>query len=196
MAKKRGSNSGGVAGDGLRSIVDRVVRLEEEKKGLTADIKEILQEAKSAGFDPKVVRRLVRFDMKTATERAREEDEAALYDIYRAAIGVLGDTPLGQAALKKLSPSQDEREGEDRPVPSVPTDADLTRARAEGAAAQKAGKPVLANPYPSLSSMRAAWDQGWCAAAGGDGMEIPPEFRRAPKPEKGEDDDETPGEAG
>ncbi len=76
---------GGVAGKRLKSFLDRVERLEEEKKALADDIKDIYAEAKGIGFDPKTMRKLVRL-RKMETEKRREEEE--LLELYKAAIGL------------------------------------------------------------------------------------------------------------
>ncbi|MDD3021635.1 MAG: DUF2312 domain-containing protein [Alphaproteobacteria bacterium] len=76
---------GGVAGKRLKSFLDRVERLEEEKKALADDIKDIYAEAKGVGFDPKIMRKLLRLQ-KMETEKRREEEE--LLDLYKAAIGM------------------------------------------------------------------------------------------------------------
>lgn len=75
----------GVAGKRLKSFLDRVERLEEEKKALADDIKDIYAEAKGVGFDPKTMRKLVRL-RKMETEKRREEEE--LLELYKAAIGL------------------------------------------------------------------------------------------------------------
>jgi uncharacterized protein (UPF0335 family) len=77
--------SGGVAVDRLRSIVERIERLEEERKALASDIKDIYQEAKSAGFDPKVLRQLIRIRKQEAAE---VEEQETMLDIYRRALGM------------------------------------------------------------------------------------------------------------
>ena len=74
-----------VAGDRLRSIVDRIERLEEERKALGSDIKDIYGEAKSAGFDVKVLRQLIRIRKE---EPADVEEQETLLDVYRRAIGM------------------------------------------------------------------------------------------------------------
>jgi uncharacterized protein (UPF0335 family) len=74
-----------VAGDRLRSIVDRIERLEEERKALGSDIKDIYAEAKSAGFDVKVLRQLIRIRKQ---EPAEIEEQETLLDVYRRAIGM------------------------------------------------------------------------------------------------------------
>lgn len=76
---------GGVAGKRLRSFLDRIERLEEEKRGLAEDIKDVYAEAKGAGFDTKIMRRILKLS-KMAPQKRREEDE--LLDLYMAAIGM------------------------------------------------------------------------------------------------------------
>ena len=60
--------TGGIAADRLRSLVDRIERLEEERKALAGDIKDIYAEAKSAGFDVKVLRQLIRLRKQEPAE--------------------------------------------------------------------------------------------------------------------------------
>lgn len=74
-----------VAGDRLRSIIERIERLEEERKALASDIKDIYSEAKSAGFDVKVIRQLIRIRKQ---EPAEVEEQETLLDVYRRAIGM------------------------------------------------------------------------------------------------------------
>lgn len=74
-----------IAGARLRSIIERVERLEEEKKALAADIRDIFLEAKSAGFDVKVIRQLIRL---RRLEPADVEEQETLLDVYRRAIGM------------------------------------------------------------------------------------------------------------
>lgn len=76
---------GAVAADRLRSIIERVERLEEERKALGSDIKDIFSEAKSAGFDVKVVRRIIAIRKREPND---VEEEEALTDIYRKALGM------------------------------------------------------------------------------------------------------------
>ena len=77
--------SGGVAVDRLRSLVERIERLEEERKALASDIKDIYAEAKSAGFDVKVLRQLIRVRKQEAAE---VEEQETMLDIYRRALGM------------------------------------------------------------------------------------------------------------
>lgn len=74
-----------IAGERLRSIIERIERLEEERKALANDIKDIFSEAKSAGFDIKVIRQLLRIRKQ---EPAEVEEQETLLDIYRRAIGM------------------------------------------------------------------------------------------------------------
>ncbi|GBQ46257.1 hypothetical protein AA15237_0246 [Komagataeibacter xylinus NBRC 15237] len=76
---------GGIAADRLRSIIERVERLEEERKALAGDIKDIFTEAKSAGFDVKVIRQIIRLRKQ---EPAEVEEQETLLDIYRRALGM------------------------------------------------------------------------------------------------------------
>lgn len=76
---------GGVAVDRLRSLVERIERLEEERKALGADIRDIYAEGKSAGFDVKVLRQLIRLRRQEARE---VEEQETLLDVYRRALGM------------------------------------------------------------------------------------------------------------
>ena len=76
---------GGIASERLQSFVERLERLEEEKAALSADIKEVYSEAKSGGFDIKIMRQIVRLrKMNTADRREQEE----LLDLYKNALGM------------------------------------------------------------------------------------------------------------
>nr|WP_321983309.1 DUF2312 domain-containing protein [uncultured Lichenicoccus sp.] len=77
--------TGGIAADRLRSLIERVERLEEERKALSSDIKDIFAEAKSAGFDVKVIRQIIRIRKQ---EPAEVEEQETLLDIYRRALGM------------------------------------------------------------------------------------------------------------
>ncbi len=69
----------------LKSIIERIERLEEEKKGLGADIREIYAEAKGTGYDPKILRAVIR--IRKMDDNARAEQEA-LMETYMAALGM------------------------------------------------------------------------------------------------------------
>lgn len=85
VQKSDETQAGGIAADRLRSLVDRIERLEEERKALGNDIKDIYSEAKSAGFDVKVLRQLIRIRKQ---EPAEIEEQETLLDVYRRALGM------------------------------------------------------------------------------------------------------------
>lgn len=74
----------GAAQTRLRTIVERIERLEEDKTGIMADIKEIYDEAKGEGFDVKILRQVVRLRKQDPLKR---EEEGAVLDLYLTAIG-------------------------------------------------------------------------------------------------------------
>lgn len=76
---------GGVAGARLKSFIERVERLEEEKSGIADDIKDVYAEAKGVGFDTKTMRKIISL-RKLDHEKRREAEE--LLELYKAAIGM------------------------------------------------------------------------------------------------------------
>jgi uncharacterized protein (UPF0335 family) len=85
-AEGQARDVGGVAGQRLRSFIDRIERLEEEKAHLAEDIKETYAEAKGVGFDTKTIRKIISL-RKMDAEKRRESEE--LLDLYKSAIGML-----------------------------------------------------------------------------------------------------------
>lgn len=75
---------GGVAGERLKSFIERIERLEEEKRALAEDIKEVYAEAKGTGFDVRILRKVISLRKKNPNER---EEEQQLLDLYLAAVG-------------------------------------------------------------------------------------------------------------
>lgn len=75
---------GGVSAGHLRSFIERIERLEEEKRALSGDIKEVYAEAKANGFEPKIMRQVVR--LRRMDGQARKEQEQ-LIETYLAALG-------------------------------------------------------------------------------------------------------------
>jgi uncharacterized protein (UPF0335 family) len=75
----------GVSGAKLKSYIERIERLEEEKTGIATDIKEIYAEAKSNGFDGKAMRKLVSLRKMDSQERVEQEE---ILEIYKAAVGL------------------------------------------------------------------------------------------------------------
>jgi uncharacterized protein (UPF0335 family) len=74
-----------VAAGQLRSFIERIERLEEDKQAIADDIKEVYAEMKGNGFDTKAVRTLIRLRKKDQAERQEEE---AILDLYKAALGM------------------------------------------------------------------------------------------------------------
>lgn len=78
-----------VARDQLRTIVERIERLEEEKKAIADDIRDVYAEAKANGFDVKTLRQVVRLRKVEVTERQEQE---AMLDLYLSALGMLPES--------------------------------------------------------------------------------------------------------
>ncbi len=79
----------GTGRDQLRSFVERIERLEEEKKAIADDIREVYAEAKGNGFDVKAMRQIVRIRKLDASERLEQE---AILDTYMHALGMVPDS--------------------------------------------------------------------------------------------------------
>lgn len=79
------SDAGGIAGDRLRNIVDKIERLEDEKREVQEQIKEVFAEAKAEGFDVKVLRQVLRLRRLKPHDRSEQEE---LLELYKAAIGM------------------------------------------------------------------------------------------------------------
>ncbi len=76
---------GGIAADRLRSLIERIERLEEEKKAISSDIRDIFAEAKSAGFDVKIMRAVIKLRKMNAADRDEQE---FLLETYRKALDI------------------------------------------------------------------------------------------------------------
>jgi uncharacterized protein (UPF0335 family) len=70
----------------LKSFIERIERLEEDKAAVSSDMKEVFAEAKGEGFDVKIVRKVIRLRKQ---DKVKREEEAALIDLYLSAIGGL-----------------------------------------------------------------------------------------------------------
>jgi uncharacterized protein (UPF0335 family) len=98
---KIGHNStGALDKDRLRSLVERIEELESQKVELSADIKDVYQEAKGAGFDVAALRQIIKLRKQDQTQRQERE---ALIAEYMTALGDYGTTPLGAATIARAS---------------------------------------------------------------------------------------------
>ena len=76
---------GGITAEQLRSYIERIERLEEEKAAIAADVREVYAEAKSNGFDVKIMRHVLRLRKLDHDDRSEQE---ALLDLYKRALGM------------------------------------------------------------------------------------------------------------
>lgn len=86
MADEETGTSGNVAADELRLLIERAERLEEEKKGIADDIKDVFAEAKARGYDPKAIRKIMSIRKKRKEEYQEEE---AILEVYLTALGMI-----------------------------------------------------------------------------------------------------------
>jgi len=86
MSEPSEPGPGGFAAGQLKSFVERIERLEEEKKTISDDIKDVYAEAKANGFDVAILRQVIRLRKQDANERSEQE---TLLDLYLAALGML-----------------------------------------------------------------------------------------------------------
>jgi len=84
--RQRGMGGGAVAADELRLLIERAERLEEEKKGISDDIKDVMAEAKGRGYDPKAIRKILTIRKKRKEEYQEEE---AILEVYLQALGMI-----------------------------------------------------------------------------------------------------------
>ena len=83
--EKPPTDVGGIAAAQLRSFVERIERLEEEKSGIAADIRDIVAEAKGQGFVPRIIKRVIALRKKSKEDRQEEEE---ILELYKAALGM------------------------------------------------------------------------------------------------------------
>ena len=76
---------GGIAGAQLKSFIERIERLEEEKRALSGDIKEVYAEAKGTGFEPKIMRQIIKL---RKMDKEEVDEEESLLDLYKRALGM------------------------------------------------------------------------------------------------------------
>ena len=80
---------GGIAGERLRSLIERIERLEEERAAIAGDIREVYAEGKAASFDAKIMRQVIRL---RKMEKADRDEQETMLDLYRRAIGMDADS--------------------------------------------------------------------------------------------------------
>jgi uncharacterized protein (UPF0335 family) len=102
-------NVGGNSKAQIKAIVNRIEQLEREKKITSDDIRDVYAEAKGNGFDVKALRAIVRIRKQDA-EKRREHEQ--IVDTYMNALGMLADTPLGQAAAARDLPDDTPRQAD------------------------------------------------------------------------------------
>lgn len=113
-------SDGVVNRDALRSYADRIEHLHDERDDLSNDVREVYREAKDAGFDTTILREIVR---ERRMEPEARHSRYALLDSYRVALGMLADTPLGEAAMSRASgETPRRRRGPGRPRKERPMD--------------------------------------------------------------------------
>lgn len=76
---------GGIAADRLRSLIERIERLEDEKSAIASDVRDIFAEAKSAGFDTKIMKQIIKLRKMNAADRDEQE---YLLETYRKALDI------------------------------------------------------------------------------------------------------------
>lgn len=165
----------------------RVAELKDEVAIEKTARKAALDTAKTRGLSVRAIEHLVAWRAMTADERAAFREIRDLSELYAAALGGLDGTPLGDSARDRLRrkpepepPKEDEGAApEEAPPEPENLPASIEEARDQGRTAFAEGADVLANPFVAGDPRRAAWDEGWCEAAGSDGMDIPEAWRRS-----------------
>lgn len=177
----------------LKSFVERIELLDEDRREMGADIKEVYAEAKDAGYDPKIMRQVIRLRRMDKDDLAEQE---AMLDVYKHALGMLVETPLGQAALdaferktatrddeppkrgpgrpRKQPSTEPQANGSDEPareyierVAGVPGIGNNLSARYEGRQDALSGTREHAHHWPHGSLGHAEYEWGFQEFAGG-----------------------------
>lgn len=177
--------------DDLRNFVQRMQALKEQKAELQAEMADEMKEMRSKGFSKAALSSVLK-RLGWSQEKRSEHDQ--LVSLYETTLG--GDisgapgggessvpSPLSEAARKRLDESLNEKPDLGEKGWEV-TQEDLDQARVEGVEACRAGENVIKNPYMFGDPRRGCWDEGWCAEAGSDGMDIPDAFRSKEDREK------------
>jgi uncharacterized protein (UPF0335 family) len=88
---------GGIAGERLKSFIERIERLEEERRTLGEDIKEVYAEAKGTGFEPRIMRQLIKI---RKMDKDEHDEQESLLDLYKRALGMLPEAVPQAAAAQ------------------------------------------------------------------------------------------------
>jgi len=88
---------GGIAVERLKSFIERIERLEEEKRVLGIDIKEVYAEAKGTGFEPKIMRQIIKIRRK---DKEEVDEEESLLDLYKRALGMTPEAVIETQAAE------------------------------------------------------------------------------------------------
>jgi len=88
---------GGIAVERLKSFIERIERLEEEKRVLGSDIKEVYAEAKGTGFEPKIMRQIIKIRRK---DKEEVDEEESLLDLYKRALGMAPEAVIETQAAE------------------------------------------------------------------------------------------------
>jgi len=88
---------GGIAVERLKSFIERIERLEEEKRVLGSDIKEVYAEAKGTGFEPKIMRQIIKIRRK---DKEEVDEEESLLDLYKRALGMTPEAVIETQAAE------------------------------------------------------------------------------------------------
>ena len=88
---------GGVAVERLKSFIERIERLEEEKSALSGDIKEVYAEAKGTGFEPKIMRQIIKI---RKMDKEEVDEEESLLDLYKRALGMMPEADMETRAAE------------------------------------------------------------------------------------------------
>ena len=88
---------GGIAGEQLKSFIERIERLEDEKRALGEDIKEVYAEAKGTGFEPKIMRQIIKI---RKMDKDEHDEQESLLDVYKRALGMLPESSVETRAAE------------------------------------------------------------------------------------------------
>ncbi|HEY8948485.1 MAG TPA: GapR family DNA-binding domain-containing protein [Rhizomicrobium sp.] len=191
-------SNGPTAAQMLRGFVDEIETIEDRIEELKLERDEIYARAKTRGFNKKAIKKIVKERNEDSTSRIEFEEQC---ELYRVSLGRSKGKPLSDGARDRISKESEAPDDDDQggggnsgagPESQAegPAAVDLDAARDEGREAAREGVSVLKNPYMAGDPRRAAWDEGWCAESGSDGMDIPDAWKPKKKDKKKKSDGE------